>query len=223
MRFQAPESLAEQIAQHLGKLIITGQLKPRDRIQELKVAGELDVSRGSVREALLILERRHVIEIYPRKGAVVTDLTEAHIQSIYDMAACLVSMLAVKYAKRWQPADLAPVNRQTDAILKLMADRESRAEAIVEACLDLLRLCYPVVDNPYLEETLENCRPAISRTYYLAMKSQVGAVHQSRHFVEKLIVAVRERRIADIPSLVEQFAENQKQLAVASLASQSDA
>ena len=55
MRFQAPESLSEQISQHLGQRIITGQLQPGDRIQELRIAGELDVSRGSVREALLIL------------------------------------------------------------------------------------------------------------------------------------------------------------------------
>ena len=64
---------------HLSRLIITGPAwKPRERIQELKVAGDLDVSRGSVREALLILERRHVIEIYPRKGAVVSDLSVQH-------------------------------------------------------------------------------------------------------------------------------------------------
>ena len=54
MRFQAPESLSEQIAQHLGQRIMTGELRPGERIQELKVAGELNVSRGSVREALLI-------------------------------------------------------------------------------------------------------------------------------------------------------------------------
>ena len=219
MAFQAPESLAEQIAQHLGKLIITGQLRPRDRIQELKVAAELDVSRGSVREALLLLERRHVIEIYPRKGAVVTDLTEDHIHSIYDMVACLITMLAVKFAQRWHAADLLPVTRQIEALVRLMTDREAKAEAIVEAGLELFGLCYPVVDNPYLEETLESFRPAISRTYFMAMKSQVGAIAESRHFFESLMVAVRDRNLAAIPPLVETFAENQKRLAVASLSS----
>jgi len=68
MRFQAPESLSEQIAQHLGQQIITGTMRPGERIQELKVAGDLDVSRGSVREALLILERRHLIQIFPARG-----------------------------------------------------------------------------------------------------------------------------------------------------------
>lgn len=52
MRFQTPESLSEQIAQHLGQRIITGVMRPGERIQELKVAGDLDVSRGSVRDVV---------------------------------------------------------------------------------------------------------------------------------------------------------------------------
>ena len=71
MSFKAPESLAEQIAQHIGDQIITGKMKSKERIQELKVANDLEVSRGSVREALLILEGRHLIDILPRRGAMV--------------------------------------------------------------------------------------------------------------------------------------------------------
>lgn len=85
MRFQAPESLSEQIAQHLGQRIVVRDLKPGERIQELKVSGDLNVSRGSVREALLILERRHLVEIYPRRGAVVSELTIDSVNALYDI------------------------------------------------------------------------------------------------------------------------------------------
>ena len=69
MTFKAPDSLAEQIARYLAERIIRGELKERERIQEQKVTQALNVSRGSVREALLILERRHLITILPRRGA----------------------------------------------------------------------------------------------------------------------------------------------------------
>lgn len=65
MTFKAPDSLAEQIAHHLAERIIRGELKERERIQEQKVTQTLNVSRGSVREALLILERRHLVNILP--------------------------------------------------------------------------------------------------------------------------------------------------------------
>ena len=69
MTFKAPDSLSEQIAHYLAERIIRGELKPAERIQELKVTQALNVSRGSVREALLILERRHLVTILPRRGA----------------------------------------------------------------------------------------------------------------------------------------------------------
>lgn len=223
MRFQAPESLAEQIAQHLSRLIITGEIKPRERIQELKVAGELDVSRGSVREALLLLERRHVIEIYPRKGAVVSDLTVENVDALYDMVEGLIVMLAVKFAERWQPADLERVIRQIQEIISKLASDSLDAEEVVGSGLDLLTLCYPVVDNPYLEETLENFRPAISRTYYMAIKSRHRAIPQSRQFFESLVNVVTKRDLQAIPGVVQVFAKHQKQMVIDALREKSAA
>ncbi|MDZ4296734.1 MAG: GntR family transcriptional regulator, partial [Moraxellaceae bacterium] len=66
MSFRATESLALQIAQHVGEQIVSGDLVEGERIQEMRIAAELQVSRGSVREALLILQRRHLVEIFPR-------------------------------------------------------------------------------------------------------------------------------------------------------------
>jgi len=67
MHLNDMENLSEQIAKHIGEQIITGELVEGERIQELRIAKELDVSRGSVREALLLLERTHLIQIYPRR------------------------------------------------------------------------------------------------------------------------------------------------------------
>ena len=50
----ATVSTVERIARHLEDGIVFGTLAPRERIQELKVAGDLGVSRGSVRELSLI-------------------------------------------------------------------------------------------------------------------------------------------------------------------------
>ena len=74
MSFKPNDSLTEQIARFLGKQIIGGDMQPGERIQELRIAAELNVSRGSVREALLILQRRHLVDIYPRRGAIVASI-----------------------------------------------------------------------------------------------------------------------------------------------------
>jgi DNA-binding GntR family transcriptional regulator len=66
---QPAQCLAEQIADQIAQQIISGELLEGERIPELKIAKDMHVSRGSVREALLLLQRTHLIEIYPRRGA----------------------------------------------------------------------------------------------------------------------------------------------------------
>jgi DNA-binding GntR family transcriptional regulator len=64
MNLEEADSLSEQIAKYISEQIISGELVEGERIQELRIAKELDVSRGSVREALLLLERTYLIEIF---------------------------------------------------------------------------------------------------------------------------------------------------------------
>ena len=106
MTFKAAESLAEQIARHVGRQIITGDLVEGERIQELRIASELNVSRGSVREALLILERRHLINIYPRRGAVVAEMSAQQIKSLFEVVTLLLGLLARRAADNWRQSDV---------------------------------------------------------------------------------------------------------------------
>lgn len=217
MRFQAPESLSEQIAQHLGLRIIKSQLQPKERIQELKIAKELDVSRGSVREALLILERRHLVNIFPRKGAVVSELSANHINCLYDMYINLLSMLISKFSLLWKEGDLNEMIRRIEEINKLTSSPEKPVDKIVDLGFELISLTYPIVNNPYLEETLENFKPGISRTYYLAMKPKQEELHQTKVFFNRLVPAVLKRDQDAIRVIVEEYGELQRKMALQEL------
>ncbi|WP_404363046.1 GntR family transcriptional regulator [Marinobacter sp.] len=214
MRFQAPESLSEQIAQHLGQRIISGQLRPGERIQELKVAGDLDVSRGSVREALLILERRHLIEIFPRRGAVVSQLTPALVNSLYDIYIELLCMLGRKVLEQWSGPELTGVVASMTGIEQLIeqagSDDADSTQAIIEAGFDVMRHAYRMVDNPFLEETLENFKPAISRTYYVALENFRGEIAQTRRFFTELGNAASAGDPVALELAIREFGEHQR-------------
>ena len=122
MTFKAPDSLAEQIAHHLAERIIRGELKPGERIQEQKVTLALNVSRGSVREALLILERRHLIAILPRRGAHVTELTAHKVQSLCTLMSEMYILLGNAVAQRM--ADVIAAD-----LVRLAPDAKPRIEA----------------------------------------------------------------------------------------------
>ncbi|MBY6032131.1 GntR family transcriptional regulator [Marinobacter daepoensis] len=214
MRFQAPESLSEQIAQHLGQRIVTRDLVPGERIQELKVAGDLNVSRGSVREALLILERRHLVEIYPRRGAVVSKLTEESVNALYDIYIDLLCMLARKVLERWPGEQLGGVMGQVRE-LQAMVDALSStapdaAERVIDAGFGVMRYAYGLVENPFLEETLENFRPAISRTYYVALDHFRSEIAGTGTFFRQLSDAAVLGDAEQLQQVIQAFGEHQR-------------
>lgn len=222
MRFQAPESLSEQIAQYLGQRIISGQLSPGERIQELKIAGELDVSRGSVREALLILERRHLIEIFPRRGAVVSQLTPELVNSLYDIYIELLCMLGRKVLERWSGPELSGMMSQMTELQGLI-DRSrghspDSTETIIDAGFEVMRRAYRMVDNPFLQETLENFKPAVSRTYYVALESFRGELAETERFFRQVADAAARADSDGLEASIRAFGEHQRQQVLSILA-----
>lgn len=217
MTFKAPDSLAEQIAHHLAERIIRGELKERERIQEQKVTQALNVSRGSVREALLILERRHLIVILPRRGAQVTELTPHKVQSLYALMIELYILLARAVIERWQTdSDLVPFLHIQQRLLESLQGGD--IDAFVAGSFDVMRAAFPFADNPYLQEILENLLPAISRTYHLALERRKGEMGQFMGTFASLLQAIIARDEARACQVLRAYGEHNCRLVLAALA-----
>ncbi|MDB6049900.1 MAG: Transcriptional regulator, GntR family protein [Pseudomonas sp.] len=216
MTFKAPDSLAEQIAHHLAERIIRGELKPGERIQEQKVTTSLNVSRGSVREALLILERRHLIVILPRRGAQVTELNAHNIQSLCTLMSELYILLAIAVANRWEsPADLAPFV-QIQQRLKLSYERQD-VKLFVEDSFNVMRAAFPFANNLYLQETVENLQPSMSRNYYLALDQRKAEMSEYLSLFGQLLEAVVARDPVLIREVLGSYGERSCKLVLSAL------
>ena len=216
MTFKAPDSLAEQIAHHLAERIIRGELKPGERIQEQKVTLALNVSRGSVREALLILERRHLIAILPRRGAHVTELTAHKVQSLCTLMSEMYILLGNAVAQRWAvPADLGPF-LQIQQRLAASYERQD-ISAFVEDSFNVMRAAYPFADNPYLQETVENLHPAMSSAYYLALDQRKAEMSEFLALFAQLLEAVLARDLAQIRVVLSSYAQRSCNLVLSAL------
>ncbi|WP_323751475.1 GntR family transcriptional regulator [Marinobacter sp.] len=218
MDFQAPNTLAEQIAGYLAKHIMTGQIQPGQRIQEASLASELKVSRASVKEALYTLERWHLVEITPRKGASATQLNSEYAAELYDVYMHLLIMLATRLCERWQEKDKPMVMAAVSRVITQIQQPSADITGVVEASFGVMKACCDVVGNPYLTESLSNFEPAVSRAYYLsAQRYRHGLAHTRRFFAE-LQPAVLARDSVKVRQLIEDFAEHQKQLIQQALA-----
>lgn len=95
-----PLTTAEQVADHCGLLIVEGRIAAGERMGEERLAEICGVSRGPVREALRILEKRRLIEIIPRRGAFVRTVNLDTISDLFNVRNALAAMAAGTMAGR---------------------------------------------------------------------------------------------------------------------------
>lgn len=210
MGFKAQESLSEQIAHHLANQIIRGEMLPGDRIQELRIAGELEVSRGSVREALLVLERRHLIDILPRRGAVVKDMSEAHVRSLYELAQILLGLVVRKAIKVMNEDDLDPFIETIHRLQQYAEERDT--EGFFEASFRFFELAYPFSRNVFVEDIMFNLQPAIQRAFYMALHIDQDEMKECLSFFKAIIETIFRRDIRSALEIIREFAEHQSDL-----------
>jgi DNA-binding GntR family transcriptional regulator len=72
--------------------IVRGRLKPGERIKEIPLAAELDLSRGPIRDALRKLERDGIVQVIPNRGAVVPEIRAVDVLEVYALRAALGSL-----------------------------------------------------------------------------------------------------------------------------------
>ena len=213
--FKAQESLSEQIAQHLARQIINGDLLAGDRIQELRIAGELEVSRGSVREALLILERWHLIDILPRRGAVVKDMSEEHVRSLYEIVELLFTFIARKAIGNVSEEGLAPFIE----LIRLMQAQVSarQVDDFHESAFQFIGLATRFARNSFVEEILGNMQPAIRRAFYLALHINRDEMQESLSFFKALIESLLQQDEAAANEVIAEFVEHQRSVVLDSI------
>lgn len=219
MDFKVPNTLAEQIANYLAERIMTGQIQPGKRIQEAALATELKVSRASVKEALYTLERWHLVEITPRKGAAASRLDANHASELYDVYMHLLMMLAARLCERWQESDRNHMLTVVDSAVKQMKMPSADISAVVEASFEVMEACCELVGNTYLTEALSNFKPAVSRAYYLSADRYRRGLAQTSQFFTHLPLAVLERDVEKAQALIRDFAEHQKTMIQRALSS----
>ena len=79
----------EEVASFLRGKIFNGTLKPGERLIEAEIAKKLGMSRGPVRDALLMLEYEGLVTAEPNKSCIVTRLSGEDAYEIFYLRGML--------------------------------------------------------------------------------------------------------------------------------------
>ncbi len=92
--------LRDIVFDYMKNAIITGELKPGERLMEVQLAEKLGVSRTPVREAIRKLELEGLVVMVPRKGAYVSDLDAKDLLNVLEVRSSLEGLAASLAAER---------------------------------------------------------------------------------------------------------------------------
>ena len=110
--------MSDRLREQIEEQIATGQLPPGGALDEATLAERFGVSRTPVREALIQLGAEGLVEIRPRRGAVVASLGPARLLEMFEVMAELEAMCARLAARRMtesERAHLAQAHRACEA------------------------------------------------------------------------------------------------------------
>lgn len=77
--------LGDEVGTYIRDLILTGALRPGMKIDQEMVGRALGVSRSPIREALVALGKEGLLDVTPRRGAFVAELTREDIIDHYEL------------------------------------------------------------------------------------------------------------------------------------------
>jgi GntR family transcriptional regulator of gluconate operon len=122
----APRKLAEDAAEILRAQILAGNLRRGTHLVEAKLAALLNVSRGTVREALRLLAAEGLVVEESRRGAFVATLEPVDVREIYDLRAAIEGRAAYLLAARRDQGVIDQLRHAIDAIAQAARDRDLR-------------------------------------------------------------------------------------------------
>ncbi len=117
--------LRDVVFNTLRKAILTGELKPGERLMEIHLANRLGVSRTPIREAIRKLELEGLVIMIPRRGAEVAQITEKSLKDVLEVRRALDALCVELACDR--------INEEEEGLLKDACDEFERATATKDA------------------------------------------------------------------------------------------
>jgi DNA-binding GntR family transcriptional regulator len=102
----------DQMVRAIAARIVTGQLRPGEKLDEASFAARFDVSRTPVREALGQLSAMGLVERRPNRGAIVAVVTQEHLASMFETMAELEAICARFSAERMTSGERRSLERE---------------------------------------------------------------------------------------------------------------
>lgn len=213
-------TIPEQIADELGVILVAGKYADGERLREQELADSFQVSRGPVREALRLLERRALVKVVPRKGAHAQAITLNSIADLFNVRTALSALSARQAALSMPASYLETLRKRVDELQERVED-DSTAVLFADGCTRAVRTVVKGSGNTQalrlMADLSEHTVWRLIWTYPLDFTTRARRQEQAAMY-RAMLDAIASQRPAKAEHLVREALDDTRDAAISVLA-----
>lgn len=120
----ASQSLTSRVQAEIESMIMSGELRGGDRVNEITLSERFGTSRGPIREACRALTQEGLLVALPNRGVFVRELDLREALEVYDIRSALDELMGRLIAERISDAQLEELQALVDEMDKAAADKD---------------------------------------------------------------------------------------------------
>jgi len=186
-----------RIVKELESDILSGHIKPRERLIEMDLISRFGVSRTVIREVLKNLESKGIVKATPYRGVMVADLTMEEIEEIYFLRIELEKIAARLVLKHITGKE---INHLKVFLKEVERHLREKTPQMIEADSEFHRMIFKACHNRYLYEVIDYLRTRAHIVRYNAW-SIPHRIEQSILEHRKMIKAIENRDLSQLEKL----------------------
>lgn len=148
--------LRDVVFKTLRQGILTGELKPGERLLEMHLAQRLGVSRTPIREAIRKLELEGLVIMIPRRGAEVANISSKSLKDVLEVRVALDSLAVELACERITQEGLAELKKACETFAHTTREKELDATRIAKADVALHDVIVRATGNERLQQMISN-------------------------------------------------------------------
>jgi DNA-binding GntR family transcriptional regulator len=208
-----PISKKTRIVDSLREAIISGEIRSGEQIVEGKLAQQLGVGQGVIREALIELEHNGFMQRMPFSGTQVTELTLQDAQQIYDIRIELEPLaffLAGPNADEQHISELRKIAENSR-----IASQTGDLNTFFANVLAFRKKVWTLSGNRHLQQILERMVIPLYALYVIRQQSNLDGILQTTidfaSHQNKILIAYEQKTFEEARETARSFLKRMKE------------
>lgn len=160
--------LRDVIFDSIREAIVSGELKPNQRLMEATLAEKMGVSRTPVREAIRMLELDGLVVMLPRKGAHVAELSVKDMADVLEVRAALDGLATGLSAQRITDGEIAELKEVFAQLTGFLSS--DNLEETIKMDMKFHEIIYRSARNDKLNQMISNLSEHVQRFRVIYLK-----------------------------------------------------